>query len=168
MQVQLQVNVDDIFFTYLKEQKDDFIKQMVFHHALMLYRKGKLSLEKAAELAGYERTPFMYKLQTEGEFISDSELDLSPLLITSIEQHSLQFKEPLILTSVLDDSQQYLCVADEAIGLDVFAINRPLLIDEVQEQLAMLWSEYACCNDSELDNSALKIKHNLLARIGVN
>lgn len=81
---------------------------------------------------------------------------------------SLQFKEPLILTSVLDDSQQYLCVADEAIGLDVFAINRPLLIDEVQEQLAMLWSEYACCDDSELDNSALNIKHNLLTRIGVS
>ena len=35
---------------------------MLFNHALMLYRKNKLSLGKAAELAGYDRLSFIQKL----------------------------------------------------------------------------------------------------------
>lgn len=83
MQIQLQINIDDNFLLSLKEKKDEFIKQMVFHHALMLYRKGKLSLGKAAELAGYEKYSFIQKLQSEGESIFDYENELTTQMASS-------------------------------------------------------------------------------------
>ncbi len=44
---------------------------MLFQHAIQLYRKHKLSLGKAAELAGYTRLEFIRKLQAENEPIFD-------------------------------------------------------------------------------------------------
>ena len=44
---------------------------MLFNKALVLYRKGKLSLGKAAELAGYDKLNFIIKLQEEKEYIFD-------------------------------------------------------------------------------------------------
>lgn len=55
----------------LKENKDEFAKQILFLGALVLYRKKKLSLGKAAELAGYNKIDFIEKLQAEGEYIFD-------------------------------------------------------------------------------------------------
>jgi predicted HTH domain antitoxin len=49
---------------------------MLFNHALMLYRKNKLSLGKAAELAGYDKLTFIQKLQLENEPIDDYEPEL--------------------------------------------------------------------------------------------
>jgi predicted HTH domain antitoxin len=49
---------------------------MLFNHALMLYRKNKLSLGKAAELAGYDKLTFIQKLQLENEPIYDYEPEL--------------------------------------------------------------------------------------------
>jgi predicted HTH domain antitoxin len=89
MQIQLQMSIDDSLLLTLKEKKDEFIKQMVFHHALMLYRKGKLSLGKAAELAGYDRMSFIHKLQLEGEFIFDYENELTVQMASSAD-HVLQ------------------------------------------------------------------------------
>ncbi len=83
MQIQLQISIDDNFLLSLKEKKDEFIKQMVFHHALMLYRKGKLSLGKAAELAGYDKISFIQKLQRDGEVIFDYENELTVQMATS-------------------------------------------------------------------------------------
>ena len=40
---------------------------MLFRYALWLYRTQKLSLGKAAELAGYTRIAFIQKLQAENE-----------------------------------------------------------------------------------------------------
>lgn len=55
----------------LKETKDQFIKEMLFSTALILYRKRKLSLGKAAEFAGYSKIDFIEKLQQEKEYIFD-------------------------------------------------------------------------------------------------
>lgn len=85
MQIQLQMSIDDSLLLTLKEKKDEFIKQMVFHHALMLYRKGKLSLGKAAELAGYDRISFIHKLQLEGESIFDYENELTVQMASSAD-----------------------------------------------------------------------------------
>ncbi|NIT61649.1 MAG: DUF3368 domain-containing protein [Aliifodinibius sp.] len=38
----------------VKQSKDEFSKEILFFAALVLYRKRKLSLGKAAELAGYK------------------------------------------------------------------------------------------------------------------
>ena len=92
MQIQLQISIDDNFLLSLKEKKDEFIKQMVFHHALMLYRKGKLSLGKAAELAGDDKISFIQKLQRDGEVIFDYENELTVQMATSVD-HVLTLME---------------------------------------------------------------------------
>lgn len=84
--MQLTINIPDNFLISVKEKKEDFIKTMLFNHALMLYRKNKLSLGKAAELAGYDRLTFIQKLQLENEAIYDYE----PELITEMVNNSQQ------------------------------------------------------------------------------
>ena len=59
----------------VKENKDDFLKEILFSSALQLYRKKKLSLGKAAELAGYSRIEFIEKLNEEDEFVFDYDDD---------------------------------------------------------------------------------------------
>ena len=55
----------------LKETQAEFTKEVLFSTALLLYRKRKLSLGKAAELAGYNKVSFIKKLQDEKEFVFD-------------------------------------------------------------------------------------------------
>lgn len=55
----------------LKEGKQKLVKEMLFNNAMTLYRKRKLSLGKAAELAGLDRIDFIKKLRDEGEYIFD-------------------------------------------------------------------------------------------------
>jgi predicted HTH domain antitoxin len=62
----------------LKQTKEEFRREALFMSALMLYRKRKLSLGKASELAGYTKIGFIERLQQEQEFIfdyTDDEID---------------------------------------------------------------------------------------------
>lgn len=52
MLTEIRLQIDDSILLSLKEEKELFAKDMLFHHALRLYRRHKLSLGKAAELAG--------------------------------------------------------------------------------------------------------------------
>ena len=84
--MQLTINIPDNFLISVKEKQDDFIKTMLFNHALVLYRKNKLSLGKAAELAGYDRLTFIQKLQLENEPIYDYEPDLVNEMVINSQQ----------------------------------------------------------------------------------
>ncbi|OQX07796.1 MAG: hypothetical protein BWK80_49045 [Desulfobacteraceae bacterium IS3] len=55
----------------VKETKEEFTKEILFLSALFFYRKRRLSLGKAAELAGYSKIEFIEKLQKEDEYIFD-------------------------------------------------------------------------------------------------
>ena len=62
----------------LKETKNEFMSEILYLSALHFYRKGRLSLGKAAELAGYTKTAFIEKLQKEKEFVfnyNEEEMD---------------------------------------------------------------------------------------------
>lgn len=61
---------DDIPFA-LKESAEEFTRDVRFLSALMWYRKNKLSLGKAAELAGYSKLEFIERMKLEGEAIFD-------------------------------------------------------------------------------------------------
>ncbi len=80
----LTIDISDDFLITLKEQQGEFIKTMLFHHALMLYRKNKLSLGKAAELAGYDRLGFIQKLQVENEVVFNYETDLVNEMVSNV------------------------------------------------------------------------------------
>jgi len=84
--MQLTINIPDNFLISVKEKQEDFIKTMLFNHALALYRKNKLSLGKAAELAGYDRLTFIQKLQFENEPIYHYESELVDEMIENTQQ----------------------------------------------------------------------------------
>jgi predicted HTH domain antitoxin len=59
----------------LRESQEEFTQDLRFLSALMLYRKGRLSLGKAAELAGYSKLDFIEKIKFENEPIFDYNTD---------------------------------------------------------------------------------------------
>jgi len=68
---ELKIAVDESILVSLKEGKQKFVREMLLNNAMTLYRKRKLSLGKAAELAGLDRIDFIRKLRDEGEYIFD-------------------------------------------------------------------------------------------------
>jgi hypothetical protein len=67
------------------------------------------------------------------------------------------------LAPIVETSDGIFSVHLDEIGLDAFSESRDGLVAEVKEQLAMLWKEYALADDSDLTESAQKVKRNLLA-----
>lgn len=90
--MQLTISIPDNFLVSVKEKQEDFVKTMLFNHALALYRKNKLSLGKAAELAGYDKLSFIQKLQLENEPIYHYEVDLVDEMVSN-SQHVLTLLE---------------------------------------------------------------------------
>ncbi len=67
----ISFNVNDDILIALKENAQNFTQDLRFLSALMWYRKGKLSLGKAAELAGYSKLDFIGRMKLENEPIFD-------------------------------------------------------------------------------------------------
>jgi len=84
--MKLTINIPDNLLISVKEKQEDFIKTMLFNHALALYRKNKLSLGKAAELAGYDKLTFTQKLQFENETIYNYEPELVNEMVNNSQQ----------------------------------------------------------------------------------
>jgi len=55
----------------VNENAKDFTRDLRFFAALAWYRKNKLSLGKAAELAGYDKLDFIARMELEQEPIFD-------------------------------------------------------------------------------------------------
>lgn len=94
------------------------------------------------------------------------DLDISPLAVIGVRSGALSLKAtaPMTLDVELDDTKQLLYVMQPDLGIDVFAPTRESLLAELQEQLAMLWNEYALAADDELDEPARQMKQALLAQ----
>jgi predicted HTH domain antitoxin len=95
MLTEICLNVDNSVFLALKEEKNDFIKNMLYSHALSLYRKNKLSLGKAAELAGYDRLDFIQRLKAEDEPIFDYDLETIKDMIVGAKTTLKMMDKPL-------------------------------------------------------------------------
>lgn len=89
---------------------------------------------------------------------------LSPVRVEEVQRAGvlLRFRQPLELAPTLDDTGQLLCPQNESLGIDVFAPTRQDLLDELQEQVVMLWREYACAKPDELTPAAQKLRQHLL------
>ncbi len=93
-------------------------------------------------------------------------LDLSPLEVNEVEHEGLRlrFKEAVRLQPHLnDDNPQFVSVEDSSLGLDAFAGTVSDLLDEVAEDLVVVWKHYAMAPDETLSPKALELKHRLLA-----
>ena len=61
--INLSIPVKESILFSLKESTDEFSQELLYLSALMLYKRRKLSLGKAADLAGYSKIDFIYKLK---------------------------------------------------------------------------------------------------------
>jgi predicted HTH domain antitoxin len=81
--VEIKLNIDETILLSMKEKKAEFKKTLLFYTAFALYKKGKLSLGKAAKLANYKRLDFVRKIQEEEEWIFDYEKELIDEMIAN-------------------------------------------------------------------------------------
>lgn len=97
------------------------------------------------------------------------DLDTSPLTVCWIRTPALSLKAtaPMTFDVEVDDTKQLLYVMHPDLGIDVSGTNRESLLAELQEQLVMLWNEYALATDDELDEPARQMKQALLAQFAV-
>jgi predicted HTH domain antitoxin len=73
--IPISFSVKEDILLSLKENTEEFTQNLRFLSALMLYRKSKLSLGKAAELAGFNKLDFIEKLKLENEPVFDFNAD---------------------------------------------------------------------------------------------
>lgn len=95
-------------------------------------------------------------------------LDLSYIRIQEVafDSKKLIFNTPLVLQPQLDEeSKQLLMVEDSNIGLDVFAYTREDLIHEINDQVIMMWEEYAQADSNVLASDARQLQKKLLNAI---
>lgn len=88
----IELDVDDSILLSLKAPKQEFVKLLRFQTALALYQQNKLSLGKAAELAGYTRLDFIDKLRLENQPIFNYEPELVTQLIDKADTLLAQLK----------------------------------------------------------------------------
>lgn len=87
----------------------------------------------------------------------------SPSLRFTVDGREMRMRRGFALSPVVEESDGVFSARLDAIGLDAFAETRNELDYEVSAQLAVLWKEYALADDSELTESAQRVKRNLLA-----
>jgi hypothetical protein len=96
--------------------------------------------------------------------VRNLDLSLFTLNDSTYAGRTIACDPPLLLNPTLDETEQLLCLEDEALGINVFAQTREGLLAELNQQLDMLWCEFAHAHDDSLDSHALTLKSNLLAR----
>ena len=89
---EIKIDISESILLSLKKSKHDFIKELLLNNAVMLYKANKLSLGKAAELAGYSRMDFIWKLNDLAEPIFEYEEDLIVEMAKNAE-HALKIIE---------------------------------------------------------------------------
>jgi len=97
---------------------------------------------------------------------------IQPLDLSAFEIHQLtcggrhfEFAPRLSLIPKLTESKQYMVLQHEDLGIGVIAATREDLFVEIQQQIDMLWSEYALEEDANLTESARKLKQSLRTAI---
>ena len=94
------------------------------------------------------------------------DVDLTAFEVTAVSTAGaqLQARPPLALEVFCDESKQFLCVEDPQLGISVFGQTRDALLTELNNQIAMLWNEYALAAQADLDGPARALKEALRQR----
>jgi hypothetical protein len=94
---------------------------------------------------------------------------LSQIILREVHDSrlTLRFNQSVELIPFMDESGELVCVEDSALGIAAFARTRGGLVYEIQQQLLMLWREYALEEDQYLSEPAIELKRNLKSRLEV-
>jgi hypothetical protein len=95
------------------------------------------------------------------------EVDMTPIVLDRIpiDSGSLVLRNPLVLTLTESDPTHLLRLEHPPLDIDVFARTRDELLEELNEQVVMLWIEYAKEDDRNLTASSRDLKQKLLVAI---
>jgi hypothetical protein len=101
------------------------------------------------------------------DVVSICDLDTSPITLQEVPFRggALRFGSALELRPEMTEFRQLLFLEHEPLGINVHAPTRDELVEEVYEQIRMLWIEYATENDEHLSPPALALKTRLLNHI---
>jgi hypothetical protein len=101
------------------------------------------------------------------DVISIQEIDLSPIDFNDIDykEKKLHFKNNLILTPTLDNSEQLYTINYPELGLELFAYTRQEITNDVKSEIVYLWDEYVKAEDDTLTQDAKFLKKKLLGVI---
>lgn len=90
-------------------------------------------------------------------------LDTDPVEIREVplDDRLLRFEPPLVLKPELTGSNQLMFVEHADYGINAHAQTRDELIEEIFEQVRVLWTEYAEEDDANLTGAALALKKRL-------
>ena len=126
---------------------------------LLEYRRSVIQLTGRVSRDDNDELKSMFDLESIGP------LDLSPFEVNEVEHGGvrLRFKQPVQLQPRLnEDNPQFVNVEEPSLGLDAFAGTVSDLMDEVAEDLVVVWKQYARAPDAELSPKALELKRRLL------
>lgn len=95
-------------------------------------------------------------------------VDLSQIIIPSFTVgnsviHSVANADVAIIPTLDENLKQMFVAENKELGIEVFAVTRDQLIDEIIEQLVVNWLEYAKAEDGGLTSAAKDLKRSLLA-----
>jgi predicted HTH domain antitoxin len=65
--MEITMKLDEDVLSALRRSPDEFANQMRLAAAIHWYKRGEISQEKAAQVAGLDRTDFLLALAREGE-----------------------------------------------------------------------------------------------------
>ncbi|MGK7920976.1 MAG: hypothetical protein AB4080_13310 [Trichodesmium sp.] len=139
----------EIECVYLEELEDDLIE----NRRQLIQVTGKFTLNNQGHPT---KLNDVTRIET---------VDLSSILLKEVNygEIKLRFKQPLPLTPTIDEeSSQLFVVENPDINLDVFAYTRDDLIDEINEQIIMMWHEYVKADLAELAQDAQELRRILL------
>ena len=94
--------------------------------------------------------------------------NLAPLELNEVEHDGvrLRFKGVLRLQPRISRrNPQFLRIEDPSLGLDAFAGTLSDLLDEVAEDLVVVWKNYAMAPDGKLSPKALELKRRLIEAV---
>ena len=77
--VNISLPIKENILISLKESKVEFANDILYMSALSFYRKRKLSLGKAAELAGLDKIDFIRQIQEEEAVFDYSDDDINEI-----------------------------------------------------------------------------------------
>jgi len=89
--------------------------------------------------------------------LDDSEILLSQV---SCGDFLLRLHQPLRLLPQLTESRQLMYIEQDDLGIDVYGITREALLEDLYEQIALIWKEYVEIPPGELTGKAAALGEN--------
>jgi hypothetical protein len=97
-------------------------------------------------------------------------IDTTPIILNEVsyKKRKFRFKRAEQFYVSLDEESKHLFAENQDLGINAYGTTREGLLNEISEQIAFLWDEFASAKDSGLTPEAQKLKYYLLGLVETN